>query len=219
MTPHTSASGKDAELHAQLQFAFEYFNKALFKGELPVCVITLQANTAYPAYFTRDGFSTRDGHCKDLIVMNPIYFAEKDHQFILSALVHEMCHAWQKHFGKPGRGRYHNAEWAEKMTSLGLIPTHNAQKGGRPTGDRVWQLVQDKGMFDVVCARLLSTGFSFDVFKVSNLKPQPPGHINAGIRMIGNRLKYTCGCLTNFWGKPNIMAVCCVCNSPFTCTA
>jgi len=32
-----------------------------------------------------------------------------------------MVHDWQKEFGKPGRGRYHNREWAEKMKEIGRL--------------------------------------------------------------------------------------------------
>lgn len=38
---------------------------------------------------------------------------------MLSTLVQEMVHLWQHHFGKPGRRRYLNKQWADKMDSLG----------------------------------------------------------------------------------------------------
>ena len=33
---------------------------------------------------------------------------------------HEMVHAWQQQHGRPGRGGYHNREWAAKMKEIGL---------------------------------------------------------------------------------------------------
>jgi len=35
-----------------------------------------------------------------------------------------MVHQWQQHHGKPGRRGYHNKQWAAKMNSVGLVPTH-----------------------------------------------------------------------------------------------
>lgn len=32
-----------------------------------------------------------------------------------------MAHAWQFHFGEPGRRGYHNKEWAEKMEAISLL--------------------------------------------------------------------------------------------------
>ncbi len=54
---------------------------------------------------------------------------------MLATLAHEMVHLWQHHFGKPGRGRYHNKEWAEKMKSIGLQPTTTGKDDGAETGD------------------------------------------------------------------------------------
>ena len=48
-----------------------------------------------------------------------------------------MVHLWQHHRGTPGRGRYHNQEWAEKMIEIGLMPTDTGKPGGRITGDHM----------------------------------------------------------------------------------
>ncbi len=50
----------------------------------------------------------------DEIAMNPSYFGVVPLLEILQTLVHEMAHAWQFHFGEPGRRGYHNKEWADK---------------------------------------------------------------------------------------------------------
>jgi hypothetical protein len=42
----------------------------------------------------------------DEIALSPGTFAQRTDEEILSTLVHEMVHHWQRHFGKPGRGRY-----------------------------------------------------------------------------------------------------------------
>lgn len=48
-----------------------------------------------------------------------------------------MTHLWQYHFGKPGRRGYHNKEWANKMESIGLMPSSTGQPGGDKTGDKM----------------------------------------------------------------------------------
>ena len=60
--------------------------------------------------------------------MNPKYFGKTD-VWILSVLVHEMAHVWQQEHGKPGRGRYHNKEWAAKMLALGTASLRHLQAG------------------------------------------------------------------------------------------
>lgn len=52
----------------------------------------------------------------------------------LQALTYEMVHLYQHHFGDPGRGRYLNKEWGNKMESIGLMPSST----GRPGGRRTW---------------------------------------------------------------------------------
>jgi len=73
----------------------------------------------------------------DEIALNSGTFAQRTDEEILSTLVHEMVHHWQGHFGKPGRGRYHNHQWADKMEALGLVPTHTGLPGGRKVGQLV----------------------------------------------------------------------------------
>ncbi len=40
---------------------------------------------------------------------------------ILGTLLHELLHAFQQAYGKPGKRNYHNKEFCEKALSLGLI--------------------------------------------------------------------------------------------------
>ena len=163
----------------------------------------------------KEAISKQIADSVDMIVMSPWFFQAGNDEFVLAALVHEMCHLWQRRFGMPGRGRYHNAEWAAKMRSLGLIPTQNGQAGGRPTGDCMQQLVQPGGSFEYACSQLLDTGY-----EIGWHKPFPPvpggGHqTEAGIGAPRNRLKYTCACFTNIWAKPGVVATCGVCKTRF----
>src|SRR5262249_23201502 len=132
-----------------LAAAFDFFNRRLFKGELPPAIITLQRKAGSHGYYSERRFEGRsdDAAETDEIALNPGTFAGRSDEQILSTLAHEMCHHWQAHFGKPGRGRYHNQEWADKMESIGLVATHTGEPGGLSTGQRLTHYIVIKGPF------------------------------------------------------------------------
>ena len=140
----------------ELQRAYDHFNTALFGGELPDCVITLQRNRGAYGYFSPSRFDDREGNEADEIALNPTYVRTRPIEEVLSTLVHEEVHLWQHHYGKPGRGPYHNKEWAMKMIEIGLRPM--AFDGGM-TGDRVSHSIIAGGRFDIACRLLLGQGF------------------------------------------------------------
>ena len=78
----------------------------------------------------------------------------------LSTLVHEMTHLWQHHCGKPGRGRYHNRQWAERMKAIGLHPSRTGKAGGEETGDCMNHYIVPGGPFEVAANELLMAGFA-----------------------------------------------------------
>jgi hypothetical protein len=101
-----------------------------------------------------------DGQITDEIALNPSYFAVVPLVETLQTLAHEMCHLWQHHFGQPGRGRYHNSEWAAKMESVGLMPSSTSKPGGQRTGDHVGDYAIEGGSFLAACASLLTEQFT-----------------------------------------------------------
>ncbi len=82
----------------------------------------------------------------------------------MQTLVHEMCHLWQFHFGKPGRARYHNQEWADKMESIGLMPSSTGQPGGAKTGDCMADYAMANGRFVGACEALITQSFQLSWF-------------------------------------------------------
>ena len=122
------------ETYDQFQEAYAYFNRVLFEGQLPNCLLTLQRNKRSYGYFCGDRFGRTDGLVTDEIALNPRYFHDRPVAEVLSTLAHEMEHLWQHHFGKPGRGSYHNKEWAQRMKAIGLHPSSTGKEGGE--GDR-----------------------------------------------------------------------------------
>ena len=78
-------------------------------------------------------------------------------EHVLSTLAHEMVHLWQHHCGKPGRGRYHNRQWAQRMKAIGLHPSSTGKEGGQETGDSVGHYIVPGGPFEVAAHELLMT--------------------------------------------------------------
>ena len=91
--------------------------------------------------------------------MNPMYFQDRLVAETLSTLVHEMVHLWQHHHGKPGRGGYHNKEWAGKMKQVGLYPSDTQAEGGKETGDRMSHYILPSGPFTGAMDDLERRGF------------------------------------------------------------
>jgi predicted SprT family Zn-dependent metalloprotease len=92
------------------------------------------------------------------IAINPAHLGQSRVIDVLQTLVHEMVHCWQHCFGSPGRGNYHNKEWAHKMIHIGLQPTST----GLPGGDIIGQMMSDYpiegGPFLKACETLITHG-------------------------------------------------------------
>ncbi len=125
---------------------------------MPNCLITLQRSKKSYGYFCGDRFGRADGTLTDEIALNPTHFRDRPQEEVLATLAHEMVHLWQHHFGKPGRGRYHNKEWAEKMRSIGLQPTSTGKDDGAETGDVMGHMIVADGPFDRAVRKLLAKG-------------------------------------------------------------
>ena len=163
--------------YAELQLAYDHFNGALFGGQLPGCLITLQREKRTCGYFSRNRFANLDGQLTDEIALNPCYFAVVPLVETMQTLVHEMVHQWQALFGKPGRGRYHNDEWADKMESIGLMPSSTGRPGGKRTGDHMADYAIEGGRFLQACQALVTDSFQiswYDRFPAAE-------HVQAGL--------------------------------------
>lgn len=231
-------SNPTTQAYEELEAAFDHFNAALFNGQLPHCLITLQRKKRTYGYFSSKRFVRRhDKVLTDEIAMNPAYFAVVPMLEILQTLVHEMTHAWQFHFGKPGRRGYHNKEWANKMESIGLMPSSTGQPGGAKTGEKIADYAIAGGRFMQAADELMADGFGIswlDRFPV-RLPSSMPGAVAldsadddnmaadadtglddelAGLLVEqsgnkSNRVKYRCAsCGVQAWGKPGLRLLC-----------
>lgn len=224
------ASGPNLELrpteetYQAFQQAFDHFNWTLFETLLPGCLITFQRKSRSLGYFSGGRFIRGDETRCDEIAMNPVYFRERSTAETLSTLVHEMVHLWQHHYGTPGRGRYHNRQWAEKMKSLGLQPTDTGKPGGRELGDQMTHLIVDGGPFAEQADLLIATGFAITWQEavlddqgqdgdgdnpVSGSSTGAPLSPTARRRKSGVRVRYSCpACGLNAWAKHEALLIC-----------
>jgi predicted SprT family Zn-dependent metalloprotease len=182
--------------------AFQHFNETLFDGALPEVLITMQRTRRSRGYFSARRFSHRRGtEILDEVALNPAAMQDRSDEEIASTLVHEMVHLWQEHFGKPGRGRYHNKQWAAKMQEIGLMPSHTGEPGGKRTGQQVTHYVIDGGPFSREWKFLAEKcGFTFDYH--DRLTNGPEAARKAKVR-------YACpACSIHVWGKPDLRIIC-----------
>lgn len=147
------------ESYEAIQSAYDYFNTALFQGKLPRCLITFQRQKRIMGYVSYKRWVNTTQEYIDELAINPEYFANYPPIEICQTLCHEMVHIWQAHFGVPGRRGYHNAEWAKRMVSIGLIPSSTGKPGGDSTGEHVGDYILHEGPFFKACRTLLDQGF------------------------------------------------------------
>lgn len=176
----------------QLQSAYDWFNSRLFNKSLPNCLITLQRKSNAMGYFSAQRWANSKGEKTDEIALNPAYFANHSLKELLQTLAHEMCHQWQFYFGTPSRNGYHNKQWADKMESLGLMPSSTGEPGGARTGQHMGDYPIPGGVFEIQALRLVERQFAlpwvdrFIAFKPSSQdrlghQQQPPENTTSDI--------------------------------------
>lgn len=152
------------EFYSLLEKAYDVFNNRLFEGQLTNCLLTVQREKKTMGYFSRNRWVNTKGDIKHEIALNPSYFARHKVIEIFQTLVHEQCHLWQFEFGNASRPTYHNKEWAEKMESIGLMPTNTGLPGGRKTGQKMGDYAIPGGEFLNVSKELINNGISITWF-------------------------------------------------------
>ncbi len=140
------------------QATYQFFNEALFSGELPSCFIKLRRSQGSKSYFAPHRSDSGSSRRQDEL---GLYLTPAEPTDILMTLVHQQLHCWQYHCGDDVPSRhFHNAEWAWKAKAAGLQPTATGRPGGKETGYHVTQYLIPGGRFDHVQAIVLrKTGF------------------------------------------------------------
>ena len=190
--------------YAEFQRAFTFYNDSLFQGRVPECLIVMTRKPRSHGYLHPSKWkSAETGDVLHELGLNPLDFAGRSTEQVLSTLVHEMTYAWQMTFGqKPPRRGYHNKEWASKMEEVGLIPSNTGQPGGKQTGQSMTHYIDDTGEFYRQTARLLDLGWVVPHIDLPEAKKTR--------KII--RPKYVCiQCGIQAWGKSGLVLRCGTC--------
>ncbi len=211
-----------------LERLYKYYNQELFNSELPDILFTLSRTSKASGYFASNRWKDANGKYVHEISINPDGIKERFDVEFHQTLVHEMCHLWQVDFGDPGRKGYHNKEWAEKMISVGLMPSTTGREGGKITGQNMSDYVMEGGEFQN----------AFKKIQENRMDPLPLEPENSHLycketnsdgsviflpipkeekprTKTGTRVKYSCECGQNIWGKKDLKVYCLDCNSDF----
>ena len=94
------------QAYSELQHTYDVFNTRLFAGQLPPCLITIQRKNRTYGYFSGERWNDQARAVTDEIALNPMHFATRSTEEVLSTLVHAMVHLWQHHWGTPSRSTY-----------------------------------------------------------------------------------------------------------------
>lgn len=186
-----------------LYAAFDWFNRDLFGGKLPPVVLVLHRKKNVHGYF-RLGMWNRAGSKKDIseIALNPESMGRTPAE-VLSTLVHEMVHHQQHTKGKPSKVG-HNEEWCKMMEAIDLTPVCAGKRYGRHFSH---EIVRD-GAYAKSLDAFLS---AYPVGKSLSSK-------RAGVgpkKQDKSKVKHTCGCGVNLWGKLGLNVTCGDCGTAF----
>jgi predicted SprT family Zn-dependent metalloprotease len=204
--------------YSEIQLAYDVFNKELFDGALPECVITLESRFKKRAeYFAAERFirigERSESEYSDGLCLNPTTFTSRDIMSVLSTLAHEMCHVWEYHkTPKPSRSGYHNRRWGAKMEEIGLMPSDTGLPGGKKTGQRMTHYIIRGGRFEVSASRLIAEKFKISWGEEKNEMKRKIALLNSK----KSKTKYTCqSCGANIWGKSGLKVICGTCKKTY----
>lgn len=210
---------------------FDYYNEMLFGGSLEQCLVNLSRHRGAHGFFAPGRW--KDGEKKvHEISINPDTMNRPDKDWH-STLVHEMCHLWQETQGKAPRRCYHDKQFAAKMDSVGLVCSNTGLPGGKRTGQNMTHYAQAEGPFEVAFNAIGET--NLEKLKLP-LKPSHP-HFNFKTALppvdgeeeiendeaaeempkpkSGVKIKYSCGCGNNVWGKSGLNFTCDDCEESY----
>ena len=152
-------------MYTFIQDAYDFFNERLFHSELPACLLTLQREKNVMGYFSEERWEQGEGKRKiHEIALNPSFFITHKPLELMQTIVHEMVHLWQHEFGTPSHRAYHNTEWANKMESIGLMPSSTGFPGGKRTGQRMSDYPIKNGAFYFQCVAFAQLGYTLPFY-------------------------------------------------------
>ena len=171
-TPYDETEAISPREYGSLQRAYDFFGPRLFGLALPDVLFAYQRRPQSGGHYAHERYASRgDGSKCSELVLNPDSFIGRDDRWIVSVFVHEMTHVWQFAHGKPsGNYHYHNAQWAAKMESIGLMPSNTGAVGGKRTGAKMSHYILKGGPFDQAFDELEATGWKLEM-ELASFRP------------------------------------------------
>lgn len=227
------------KLFSTLEDLFDYYNEALFNSSLPDCVVNLSRHRAVHGFFAKDQWKSKEDRSTiHEIALNPDSVSRPEKEWH-ATLVHEMVQMWQHMFGTPSRAYYYNKEWADKMESIGLMPSDTGEEGGKKVGQGIKYYIIEDGLFDLAFAKIREEDnlilpcakseyfVSLDDNNSGDVDNDIGGETLEAEEYEGStdnedkpkknskiKVKYTCTCGNKVWGKPELNITCNDCNDP-----
>ena len=214
-----------SKFYGLFQYLYDSYNEFLFNNELEDCLIVITRKKNVMGHYSYKRWFHIDDNETDELALNPNMFLKFPLMEICQTLVHEMCHGWQFHMGTPSRAGYHNKEWAEKMISVGLMPTSNGKVGGKTIGQKMSDYPIEGSDFMIFSEELMNNEVFAQLYYevnpsfMDNLDQSKPLFdqirdltLIADSRPPGKKtkIKYSCAC-SNVWGKPELELYCKIC--------
>jgi SprT-like family protein len=133
-------------------------------GCAPDCILAGEYRLKrYRGFAAKAVWSDKHGRKLDQITLVFDHGHPLDVKGLASTLAHEMVHATQFRDKTIGRGNYHNADFRDRMKSIGLQASHTGVPGGRDIGSGMTHYIIEHGPFDTVIDKILREGFAFPV--------------------------------------------------------
>jgi predicted SprT family Zn-dependent metalloprotease len=208
---------------------YDYFNEKLFYGNLKSCFLNFsRKGSAVNGFFAPERWYKGDFVTHE-ISLNPLALGKRDFKWLCGVVVHEMCHLWQHDNGTTSRNGYHNAEWGKKMIEVGLMPSQTGQPGGKMKGQQMDHYIITGGKYDIAFNDmpkdlLLPWQSVESLLLKGEIGEDVPEELKALMekqedetekKSSKNKIKYTCACENNIWGKPDLDITCNECGEQF----
>jgi predicted SprT family Zn-dependent metalloprotease len=188
-----------------------YFNATLFGGALGHVILNFSRLARSLGFFAPERWRNAGDQVTHEISLNPSYLTRDNAKDSASTLVHEMAHLWRHGLPKPPRKGYHDRQWAEKMESLGLMPSSTGAPGGERVGYRMSHYIIPGGAFErafeampAECQLPWTCGIDEDTVGKKKAKKEAERKV---------KVKYSCpSCELNVWGRAGLHLSCTDCD-------
>jgi predicted SprT family Zn-dependent metalloprotease len=200
--------------YTALRQLFVIVNHVLWENKLPDNVLlAVNVRRGAVGHYASARWQHKTGDCADEIAFNGAYLRQEGGLQFIQTFVHECCHHWQFHFGKPGKRGYHNKEFAAEMRRVGLEPINVGAGPGKDTGTRVSDRIIEGGGVELLYQHLITAGFEVTwahAMQRTSQSPDEDGSIRQKKR--ASKTSYICPCCdVRAWAKPDVKLVCGTC--------